>query len=547
MKPLDERHIRELLDHPREVTPPADLLARLQEDIPDPLPQAPPVEGGASGQEGSRQRRVPMAWRRWQLAASLVALIGVSGMTWMLTRGTLAPSAVPAAFEMAQDQGAPAIESTAESTAEPTDEASARQRTNAATATGPREQVSATEPSALTDTQPPRGEASRREAKRQPDASSDLRLRRQAPPPETLAVPTAPTLTVPPESSTDRAAAAPSTSAPQVVTPQISKPQVAEPDAQGSLPDTASPDTALAEERAAARRSDSPAAQRERARTDRAATAGSSFKGLEMSAAPSMAEGQRVPAAEAASPRMLSLTGAETEMANASVENLRRSLLAGRWPSPQDVQIDEMLQGFIGASARRENLAPGDEIALDVQAVQSFPGDAPVAWLYLDLQVPPVDGSEPGAGGRDVRWEVTFDPRWVRNHQSLGGRPSASGAVVALYELEWQEPPVADEVVATIRVSYLSVAGQRELSERWVRGRDVVAGWELGPPQVRLASLVARFGEGLLQGPQTAQTDFNGLVRELTPLVEDPGAPADAATWLRLVERAAALQEAAEP
>jgi Ca-activated chloride channel family protein len=164
---------------------------------------------------------------------------------------------------------------------------------------------------------------------------------------------------------------------------------------------------------------------------------------------------------------------------------------------------------------------------------------------------------------RDTKVQVEFEPSAVARYRLLGyenrdiaddrfrddsvdaGEIGAGHAVTALYEIKLQPHVGRNERIATLRLRYKDVDNGdrvREI-EHPVYARDIVPEWREAPRALRLATLVATFGEMLKQSYWTKDVDPALLARRIDALAAEMRSPgvdelaALAGRAVRLMER----------
>lgn len=164
----------------------------------------------------------------------------------------------------------------------------------------------------------------------------------------------------------------------------------------------------------------------------------------------------------------------------------------------------------------------------------------------------------------EAKVQVEFDPSTVARYRLLGyenrdiaderfrddsvdaGEIGAGHAVTALYEIKLHEGVGGGAELATLRLRYESKAAGEivEIAEP-IRLRDGVDSWEAASPALRLASLVAEFGEILRESYWAKDGDLDDLFVRVQRLSGEFAGDVDVADFVSLVGRAARLRAAA--
>jgi hypothetical protein len=187
-----------------------------------------------------------------------------------------------------------------------------------------------------------------------------------------------------------------------------------------------------------------------------------------------------------------------------------------RGERPTAVNVEALVNYFAGPQKTRREVSletegsPAPVGAEGRRAILRYTIDTASAAVANGASVPPV--------ASDAKIEVTFEPKIVSSHRLIGGAGETQKAeaallkntsVTALYEIELEEGLTARQKVATVRLTYHSVADGREHTvTSTIYGRDFARPWRTASRRHRLASLGAVWGEtlkGSPSGPDVAQ------------------------------------------
>lgn len=184
---------------------------------------------------------------------------------------------------------------------------------------------------------------------------------------------------------------------------------------------------------------------------------------------------------------------------------MKNALQSGKQPPAASVNVDALVNYFAGPPEK----APR-RITLDVEASPApveADGDHAVLRFTIDtprITVGPRESTPPAA--TEARIDIEIDPKAVASFHRIGGNaPAASESmllhnlsVTGLYQLELHPHLRAKQHVATVRLSYRSVAdGKLQVLTRVVRGSDLARDWSRASRRHRLASLGAVWSESL--------------------------------------------------
>ncbi len=167
---------------------------------------------------------------------------------------------------------------------------------------------------------------------------------------------------------------------------------------------------------------------------------------------------------------------------------------------------------------------------------------------------------------RDARVQVELDPKVVERYRLLGyenrdvpderfrddtvdaGEVGAGHGVTALYEVKLRPGAPAGRVAATLRLRYLSVAsGRVEEVTKSITAGELAGSWEAAPRSLRLASVVAEFGE-ILEGSYWArQGDLDDLFQRAQKLAAEYPGDLEVSELTTLVGKAARSAGPATP
>ncbi|MBV9495375.1 MAG: hypothetical protein JOZ54_14095 [Acidobacteria bacterium] len=188
---------------------------------------------------------------------------------------------------------------------------------------------------------------------------------------------------------------------------------------------------------------------------------------------------------------------------------------------PAGVNVEALVNYFAGPQKTRRDVSlevegsPAPVGAEDRRAVLRYTIDTASAVIPQGASVPPV--------AADAKIEVIFEPSVVASHRLIGGASEDEQAesallkntsVTALYEIELKDNLTPRLKVATVRLTYRSVAdGKPRTINSSVYGREFARPWKTASRRHRLASLGALWGE-TLQGAPTG-TDVARRAEEL--------------------------------
>lgn len=188
---------------------------------------------------------------------------------------------------------------------------------------------------------------------------------------------------------------------------------------------------------------------------------------------------------------------------------------------PDGVNVEALVNYFAGPQKTRRDVSlevegsPAPVSAADRHAVLRYTIDTASAVIPQGASVPPV--------AADAKIEVIFEPNVVASHRLIGGASEDDQAepallkntsVTALYEIELKDNLTPRLKVATVRLTYRSIAdGKPRTINSSVYGREFARPWKTASRRHRLASLGALWGETLQGGP--SGTDVARRAEEL--------------------------------
>jgi Ca-activated chloride channel family protein len=163
--------------------------------------------------------------------------------------------------------------------------------------------------------------------------------------------------------------------------------------------------------------------------------------------------------------------------------------------------------------------------------------------------------------GRDAKAQVDFNPEVVSRYRLLGyenrdiaderfrdptvdaGEIGAGHTVTALYEVKIQTDAPRNGTVATLRLRYKPMGSDEPVElDHSLEVADLAPGWEKASPALRLASLVAEYGE-ILKGVYWARTgDLDEVLRRAQRLSPAFAGDPRVADFVSLVAEAAHLK-----
>lgn len=185
-------------------------------------------------------------------------------------------------------------------------------------------------------------------------------------------------------------------------------------------------------------------------------------------------------------------------------DEVRATLESGRRPAPNDVDVEALVNYFAGAT----RVGPDDDIRLDVEASPAAvgaDGDHAILRLSVDTSPATTPGSLPPVAS-NVRIDVDFNDKVVAGVRRIGDAAPlvpepvilSGTSVTALYAIELKPNLRADQLVASVRFQYTSVAnGHKRTVTRRVQSHDLAKPWERASRRHRLATLGAVWGETL--------------------------------------------------
>lgn len=167
---------------------------------------------------------------------------------------------------------------------------------------------------------------------------------------------------------------------------------------------------------------------------------------------------------------------------------------------------------------------------------------------------------------RDAKVQVEFNPKAVARYRLIGyenrdvadhrfrddtvdaGEIGAGHHVTAVYEVKFQPGYQRNDHVAALRIRYKSVSDGGRAVEigRWLKANDFAASWEGASRDLRLASIVASFGDVLKRSPWSREIEMRELARHAAQLANRSSDP-KLRDFADLTTRAARLMEHVRP
>ncbi|HKO55406.1 MAG TPA: von Willebrand factor type A domain-containing protein, partial [Thermoanaerobaculia bacterium] len=176
---------------------------------------------------------------------------------------------------------------------------------------------------------------------------------------------------------------------------------------------------------------------------------------------------------------------------------------------PAAVNVEALVNYFAGPQKTRREVSleteasPAPVGAEERRAILRYTIDTASVAVPAGASVPPV--------AADAKIEVVFEPKAVASHRLIGGDGDSQKAeasllkntsVTALYAIELKDGLTARQKVATVRLTYRSVAdGRPHTLLSTIYGRDFARPWRAASRRHRLASLGAVWGETLKGAP----------------------------------------------
>jgi hypothetical protein len=184
---------------------------------------------------------------------------------------------------------------------------------------------------------------------------------------------------------------------------------------------------------------------------------------------------------------------------------IKSTIEKGGRPAPTAVNVEALVNYFAGAPARRVKRGVRLEVEASPAPVE-VDGHRGILRFTIDtawLDVPE-RGSSPAVAA-DARLEIELNSNAVSHFEPIGdSAPDTESAllyntsVTGLYEVHLRAPLQERQTVATIRLSYRSIADNKTHTVvRVVRGADFAKPWARSSRRHRLASLGALWGESL--------------------------------------------------
>lgn len=177
-----------------------------------------------------------------------------------------------------------------------------------------------------------------------------------------------------------------------------------------------------------------------------------------------------------------------------------------RGEQPKGVNVEALVNYFAGRPQRtRRDVelqtegSPAPVGAAERRAILRYTIDTATAALPPGASLPPV--------AADAQVHIAFESAAVASHRRIGDDQQddtpqetllKNESVTALYEIEMKPDVTPRQRVATVSLSYRSVAdGQQRVITRTITGRDFTRPWHASSRRHRLASLGAVWGETL--------------------------------------------------
>jgi hypothetical protein len=232
-----------------------------------------------------------------------------------------------------------------------------------------------------------------------------------------------------------------------------------------------------------------------------------------------------------------------------SYGRVRSALAAGKLPSSETVREEEILNHFDYGDDR-----PRADVAVTAEgAAAPFAEGGLLQTVRIGVRTR--GGSPQRPLGTDAKVQVDFNPDIVRSYRLVGheaapgseARPATlpfDHAVSALYELRLERRPGRGDRIASIRLQYQD-AQRRERVEvtRDITGSDFSPNWEVAPPTLRLATLVAKWAELLKDSPFAAAVDARELFVRAQRLSGELAGDEKVADFVSLAAKTASLME----
>ena len=240
-------------------------------------------------------------------------------------------------------------------------------------------------------------------------------------------------------------------------------------------------------------------------------------------------------------------------VATGSFKSVKRSLDAGTLPPPSSVHVEELVNYF-----DRDGRGPvtGDFAIAAEGAPVPLSGEK--GRMLLRIAVRARDSRQAGSEvvARSAKASVEFDPLIVAAYRLIGYEDGtaaralttssdipAGHTVVALYEIQLQEPLDQTDRVATVRLHYRKTTprGKESTIEHDVRAADFSERWESASSELKLVSLVAKWGEILKKSSWAQNVDPAALVSTARLLSQQSGGNRALAEFVALTARTAKL------
>jgi hypothetical protein len=203
-----------------------------------------------------------------------------------------------------------------------------------------------------------------------------------------------------------------------------------------------------------------------------------------------------------------------------SYETARIYLTRGNIPPASAINLDELLDTFNYADPVR------DSTALYAEATENPFVPEPQSYLLLVG----ARGAQPGTAEAKNRIVVSFDSGTVAAHEAI------HGSEAELYAVRLAGGGNAEDIVATLSLR------QQAFERRTVRRRDLGSGWSQAPRGVKLAAVVAMWGEVLKQTETGRRIDVSALAARAAEVSREFQQDAKVNELARLIETTRRLQ-----
>lgn len=214
-------------------------------------------------------------------------------------------------------------------------------------------------------------------------------------------------------------------------------------------------------------------------------------------------------------------------VATGSYTHVKRSLEAGTLPAPAAVRVEELVNYF-----DRDGRAPvtGDFAISTEGAPVPLSDENDRMLLRIAVRARSTSRAGENVVASAAKASVEFDPGVVAAYRLIGydGRsPAPAGrtngteipvghTVVALYEIKLHEPLEQKDRVATVSLHYKKISGRGKESTiaHDVRSADFTEKWDSASSDLKLASLVAKWGEVLKNSSWARSIDPAALLQK---------------------------------